>query len=360
MMRVLQSCRMGLLRLATLAALVISGSAAVAQEPPLHLRIVGGLAGMNQYTRHEAPFWTQRLRELSGGRITAEIVPNDQAGIRGQEMHRLMQLGAVPFGTALLSRIALSDPELHAVDLAAMNPDVASLRRAVAAFRPHLERALRERHGIELLAIYVYPAQSLFCARPFGTLADLAGRRVRVSNASQADLMRALGALPTSTEFAETVAALRSGNVECAITGTMSGFQIGLHEVTSHVHAAPITWGLSLFGANAAAWAALPESARALLQRELPRLEQAVWGEADTETRDGLACNTGAASCPQRGGRPGRMVEVRTSATEQAQLRALFANAVLPRWLERCGKGCAELWNRELMPVTGISASPRP
>ena len=183
----------------------------------------------------------------------------DKAGMRTHEVMRLMQLGVVPFGTAIMSGIVSNDPELAALDLAGMNPDMATLRRSVAAFRPHLERVMRERHGIEVLAIYVYPAQVTFCTRPFKGLSDLAGRRVRISNPTQADLIRPFGAIPVQTEFAEVVANMRNGNVDCAITGAMSGNTIGLHELTTHLHPQPVTWGLSVFGANAAAWRALPE-----------------------------------------------------------------------------------------------------
>ena len=69
--------------------------------------------------------------------------------------------------------------------------------------------------------------------------------------------------------FADILPSIRSGVVECAITGTLSGWQIGLNDVTSHVHAMAITWGVSLFGANRAAWAALPADIQALLRREL-------------------------------------------------------------------------------------------
>ena len=47
----------------------------------------------------------------------------------------------------------------------------------------------------------------------------------------------------------------KAGQLVCAITGTMSGNTIGLHQATSHLHSMPITWGLSLFAANKAAWA---------------------------------------------------------------------------------------------------------
>ena len=65
---------------------------------------------------------------------------------------------------------------------AVLNPtDLASLRRNVDAYRPQLARLLRERHGVELLALYIYPAQVLFCRQPFRDLGDLSGRRVRTA-----------------------------------------------------------------------------------------------------------------------------------------------------------------------------------
>lgn len=346
--------------LATLMAaaaltLPMPGQVAHAQAAaPTGLRIVGGLGQLNQYTRHELPFWTQELPRLSGGRASAEIVAFDQAGLSGNEMLRLMQIGAVPFGTALLPLVATRDPELGAPDLAGLNPDMATLRRNFAAFRPHLERRLRERWGIELLAVYVYPAQVTFCNKPFESLADLAGRRIRSSNPTQSDLVEALGAQPVQTAFADIVPKLRSGDIECAITGTMSGNTIGLHEVTTHVHTMAANWGLAVFGANAAAWNALPPDLRMLLRRELPRLEQAIWTDAERETSVGLECNSGSAACV--GGSKGQMVVVRENPADARRWREIVVSTILPRWVQRCGPQCAAVWNSTLGPVTGIEA----
>ena len=324
---------------------------------PNRLRIVGGLASLNAYTRHEEPFWTRELPALSGGKVSAEIVPFDRAGIRGQDMLRLMQLGVVPFGTALVSVSAEQDPLVSAPDLAGLNPDMATLRKSLAAFRPFLDRMLREQFGIELLAVYVYPAQVVFCNKAFASLADLARRRVRVSSVTQADLVEALGATPVSTPFAEIVPAMRNGTLDCAVTGTMSGNTIGLHEVTTHLHTMAMSWGLQLFGANAAAWNALPAELRALLRRELPRVEQSIWAESERETGEGIACNTGAASCTA--GRKGHMTEVKSGAADERRRRELVVGTVLPRWLQRCGPDCAAIWNRTVGPAVGIEAPAR-
>lgn len=327
-------------------------ASAAAASTPLHLRIVGGLAGVNQFTRHEEPFWLREVPRLTGGRVTAEIVPFDRAGIRGQEMLRLVQLGAVPFGTTLLSNGSPQDSVLAAPDLVGLNADMPALKRSVAAFRPYLQRELRERYGAELLAVYTYPAQVLFCTKPIAGLHDLRGRRVRTSNPAQSDIVETQGGIPVPTSFADIVANVRSGNIDCAITGTMSGNTIGLHEVTSYIYTMQINHGLAAFVANGATWAALPADVRATLQRELPKLEEAIWEESARETNDGIACNVGAPNCV--GGRKGSMREVRVTPADDARRRELLVNTVLPRWVQRCGPSCAQAWRQTLGPALGI------
>lgn len=327
-----------------------------AQAPapaPLRLKIVGGLADVSQYVRYEAPFW-RRLEEISGGRLQAEIAPFDRSGIRAQEMLALMRLGVVPFGTALLAVVSTEEPEFNAVDLPIVNPDMATLRRSVASYRPHLEALLAERYEVELLAVYTYPAQVVFCRSPFNGLSDLAGRRIRTSSVGQSEMFAALGATPIVIPFGETLAAIRSGVVECAVTGTLSANAIGLHEVTSHMHSMAITWGLSVFGANRAAWNGMPDWARSLIRRELATLERQIWEAAEVETVEGIACNAGRPTCTS--GRRGAIAVVPASDADQQRRIRLLTETVLPGWVRRCGEPCVDAWNTHLAPELGVSA----
>ena len=339
------------------AAAVVASMAGAADAPvpaPLHLRIVGGLGSLNQFTRHEKPFWETELARLSGGRYTAEIVPFDRAGIRSQEVLTLVQLGAVPFADTPVSGGITKDPELTAPDLAGLNPDIATMRRSVAAFRPYLEGMMRQRYGIEVLAVYVYPAQVVFCKKPFAGIKGLAGLRVRTSGPAQSDWIEALGGKPVTTGFGDIIPYLDRDELDCAITGTMSGNTIGLDKVTTHVHPMAISWGLSLFTANGSAWNALPADLKELLKRELPRVEREVWDESERETADGLACDVGAPEC--KAGRSGHMTMVPSSPADERLRREIFAATVLPRWLQRCGPQCAAIWNRTLATSSGIEA----
>ena len=181
---------------ALLACLSSTVRAEARGQAAAKLQIVGGLGGVSQYTKLEKPFWETEITQRSQGRISATIRPLDGGGLRGQEMLQLMRLGVVPFGTALLSLATGDDPELNVVDLPVLNPDMVTLRQTVHVFRGRLRDILLERYNIELLGIYTYPAQVLFCSVTFTGLDDLAGRRVRTSSVSQSELMSALGAIP--------------------------------------------------------------------------------------------------------------------------------------------------------------------
>lgn len=331
-------------------------SIAVAANPeadtPIKLKIVGGLAGVSQYIQFEAPFWEHEIPQLTQGRVRAEIHPSDQSGLPGQEMLQLMRLGVVPFGTALLALVSGDEPELNAVDLPTLNPDMASLRKTVELYRDHVHDVLRQKYGIELLGIYAYPAQVPYCTQNFVSLRDLAGRKVRTSSVGQSEMMAALGAIPIVMPFSKVVNAIKTDAVDCAITGTMSGNEIGLADVTSYISPMAISWGLSFFGANKLAWDQLPSDLRETLRAGIHRLELSIWNAADLETASGLACNIGARECV--GGKVFHMHLVPVTGNDEEQRKQLLTENILPRWIQRCGIDCVTAWNETIGEALGI------
>ena len=276
----------------------------------------------------------------------------DGGGVRSQEMLQLMRLGVVPFGTAILTVVAGDEPELNAIDLPLLSPNFPTLRHTIDALRQRLADVLRERYDIELLGIYMYPAQVLFCKQAFAGLNDIAGRKVRTSSVGQSELISALGGVPVRVPFAEIVPAMRDGVADCAVTGTLSGYEIGLPAVTTHAHAVAISWGISIFAANLPAWNGLPADVRAAIRSGVADLEHRIWQQAEADTARGLACNAGTLACS---GSPSRHMTVVPSTAQDEELRRrLLVEVVLPRWIARCGSSCARTWNAYLAPVHAI------
>lgn len=317
-----------------------------AAEPKITVRVVGGLMGQPVYTTKEAPFWQSRIVAATGGRLKGEITPFDRGGIRAEEMLNLIQLGVVPFGAIHFGSTFLSDPLLMGYDLPGLNPDFATLRAHAAAFRPTIEARLRNEYDVELLAVYTYPAQVVFCAAPFADLSQLAGRRLRVSGAAMSRMIEALGGVPVIMPFAQIIESVKRNVVDCVITGAMSGNILGLHRVTTHISPISLTFGPIGFLANGAAWRRLPKDLQDIVRTELATLEAEVWDMSEAATREGISCNTGADPCRQ--GERGAMKLVPASAADQRRLQDVMRTVVLPDWIARRGETCRSAWNNTI------------
>jgi hypothetical protein len=146
---------------------------------------------------------------------------------------------------------------------------------------------------------------------------------------------------------------IRAGRIDCAITGSLSGNQLGLHRVTVQIHPMAIAWGLSIFAANEQAWAAIPPDLQQTIRRGLARLETDVWAAAGQDTEDGFLCNAGRTGC--RSGSVGDMQwQPAISSEDETMRRRLLADTVLPAWVDRCGEDCRNAWNTYLAPMTRI------
>ena len=338
------------------ALLLLSAVPALAEGlPEIHLKIVGGLGQTIQYKKYEEPFWAQQLAEHSNGRITAEVTPWDRTGIAGSELLGLTRLGAISFGTISLSQIASEDPEAAGADLAGLNPDIRSLRASIDAHLPVLREIYRTRYGLELLAVWTYPAQVVFCNKPIRGLADLRGRKVRVASAMHGDFVRGLGGVDVAIPYNGLMDAFRKGVTDCAITAAMSGYQLGLHQVTTHLDPVTVSWGPYVLLANHAAWTRLGPTVQRFIERELADLSGRLWQAAESEGKDGVTCLTGNGACSA--GPSGHMRLVEVGDEDRKLVRRSLLDAVLPRWTERCGEQCVEEWDRTVGRVSGVTAA---
>lgn len=327
-----------------------------AQElPRTQLKVVGAWGNLSQYRNFEQPFWTREISERSRGAVTAEITPFNEMGLRGAEIFRLMRLGVIDFGSTVLGYVAGDDARNEAIDLAGLAPDVETARRISDAYRPVYDRFYRQQFGIQVLAIWPYPAQVLFCNTPISGLADIRGKKVRTGNRTLAEFVEALGGTGVTMSFSEVVPALQNRVVDCAITGTLSGNAAKWHEVTTHLYALPVGWSQVMHAVNVRTWERLNPAVRSFLETEIKGLEDRIWKAMEEETQQGIDCNIGRDTCTM--GTKGRMTLVPISDADRATLARVLRETVVPKWAARCGGDCVPEWNRTVGAILGITAS---
>jgi TRAP-type C4-dicarboxylate transport system substrate-binding protein len=328
---------------------------ALAQElPRTQLRVVGGLSNLSSYQDYEKPFWSETIPALSSGRVTAEIKGFNEMGIKGPELLRLMSQGVIEFGTATLSYFASDNPMNEAIDLSGLSPDIATARRLTEAFEPAYARLYNDDAKVKLLGISTYPAQVLFCNGAISGLADIKGKKVRTSSRTQADFVEAFGGSSVTMAFGEVVPAMQHKVVDCAITGSLSGYSAKWYEVATHLYALPINWSQQIHAVNQKTWNQLDPAVRQFVQAQVGKLVDNIWDAAGQQTQMGFDCNSGAAACklPVKG----KMVLVQPTAADRQLLKQTLEEKILPKWAARCSSACVQEFNTRLGPVLGLSA----
>jgi len=343
-----------LVRILAAATLMAAGAAHAQDLPKTQLKVVGGLSNLTAYQDYEQPFWTKTIPELSKGQVTAEIKGFNEMGLKGPELLRLMSQGVIEFGTATLSYFASDNPINEAIDLAGLAPDVKTARQVTEAFQPVYAKLYGEGSNVKLLGISTYPAQVLFCNAEINGLADIKGKKVRTSSRTQAEFVEALGGTSVTMSFGEVVPALQNKVVDCAITGSLSGYSAKWYEVSTHLVALPINWNQQIHAVNQKAWDKLDPKVRAFLETNIQKLVSDIWDAGARQTQEGYDCNTGAASCPFPV--KGKMKLVQPSEADRALLKKVTDESVLPKWAARCSAQCVSDFNATIGKQLGVVA----
>jgi TRAP-type C4-dicarboxylate transport system substrate-binding protein len=344
-----------ILAAAAMALLSASGVATAQELPKTNLKIVGGLSNLTAYNDYEKPFWTKTIPELSKGQVTAEIKGFNEMGLKGPELLRLMSQGVIEFGTATLSYFASDNPINEAIDLAGIAPDVKTARAVTEAFQPVYAKLYGEGSNVKLLGISTYPAQVLFCNADIKGLADIKGKKVRTSSRTTAEFVEALGGSSVTMAFGEVVPALQNKVVDCAITGSLSGYSAKWYEVSTHLYALPINWNQQIHAVNQRAWDKLDPKVQEFIQTNVKTLMDNIWAAAAEQTQQGYDCNTGAAACtlPVKG----KMKLVEPTPADRELLKKVTEEAVLPKWAARCSAECVKSFNETIGKTLGVTAS---
>jgi len=204
-------------------ALLVSSPAGLATAAETELNVVGNISITTQFKNLEKPFWTEQLAAWSDGKVTAQFQGWNEMGLKGPEVFRLLQKGVMDVGTYQLGHVSGEAPINDATDLAGLSPSLDKFLEVTHASRPVLEQTYADRFGLKILTMQSFQAQLLYCRGELRGLADLKGKKIRTSGASQSDFVSHFGGQGVPMAFGEVQQGLQRGVIDCAITGTLGG-----------------------------------------------------------------------------------------------------------------------------------------
>ncbi len=229
-----------LAKVVSLTILVLFLMSSIAFSGEKELRVVGSWSSLTMFKNFEKPFWTEILPKAMNGNIKTNMTSLGQVKLKGPAVLRQMNMGVFDVVHTVADYVVADSPALAGLDLPALAPNIELARKVADAYRPIMAEYLEKDFNAKLLSIAPYPAQVLFSRVKITGLDDLKGKKIRASGWTTSQFVTALGATGITMSFSEVPQSLQRGVVDCAITGSLSGYSAGWGEVAKYIYPLPI------------------------------------------------------------------------------------------------------------------------
>lgn len=252
-----------ILRFLTLSALLICGAAQAKDMTVLRLGIFA--PERHVHVREVVLPWVENVnRRLARHDVRIAAFTGGALGRKGDMQLRLLESGVHDLTWFPTGYLPGRFPETELFEIPLLTDDPELLTRAF--WRLYEEGSLEGLENYKPLAISVSPPYHFHLTFPVDSLDDLAGRKIRVLNAAQAEMMQSLGATPVAgiggSEVAES---LSRGLIDGAMFSWHATRSMGVERITTmHIDQA-IAFSPSILIMRRKSYDALPAPARRII-----------------------------------------------------------------------------------------------
>ena len=339
------------------AVIAITSSFAIAwkafEEIPLVVIGQPSMTGKIQSALEEPFFW--QLKDKSNINFRTEYTPVDLAGYRDTHELQLLKQGKADVVSVRFPQNSQDEPSLQAIDLASFVSNFTEAKEVAAAYSDVIDKNLQENFRAKLLGIWSFGPQEIFCTGPISRLQDIRGRKVRTSSKQMSNFISTLGGKPAVIDFSETLAALRDGLIDCAITSSASASSAEWPTYARYNYPFPIQFGLNGYAITLAKWNSLSRQQQVKLQKAFDEHIKNTWHYAEFLKTDTGKCYIGT-SCIS--GTIYKGTISRIDPRDRSLAHKILLERVLPAFLVECTSirpSCRSEWNQRLRRILLLS-----
>lgn len=274
---------------AGLLALQLSGCGAQEQTAPEYVLTYAENQLADYPTTQGAQYFADLVRERTGGRVIVQVKAGGEYGTE-EEVWMQLGIGGVDFARLSLSIITGDLPKLNVLLLPYLYRDADHMRSVLdGELGKEFLQGFAEKDCIGL-SWYDAGARSFYARQPIKSLADLAGRIVRVQDSAiTMDMIKLLGAVPETSAYSNVYSALETGQIDAAENNWPSYYSMGHYKVARYYTKDEHSRVPEIQLASGRTWAALPEEYRQILREcaaESAEYERQLWAQEETAARE--------------------------------------------------------------------------
>jgi TRAP-type transport system periplasmic protein len=246
-------------------AFALLAAAAVQAAEPHALRLGLFVPTTQVHVRDALLPWMERVNELLEPEgYVIKLYPGGALGRTAALQGRLLHTGVLDITWYLPGYTPGRYPEIELMELPLLDDDPETLTQAF--WRMYERGYLPSLDDVQALALSVSPAYHAHLTFHIDSLADIAGRKIRVNDVSESQIVQAMGGTPVAgigaNELAET---LSRGLVDGTLFSWHSMGTMGVDRVT-YVHIdTPLTFTPSILAMNRRTYESLPPRVQEIL-----------------------------------------------------------------------------------------------
>jgi TRAP-type C4-dicarboxylate transport system substrate-binding protein len=188
-------------------------------------------------------------------------------------------------------------------------------------------KAELDKYNMQYLSFYQNSSYGLWMVKPFRSLADLKGKKIRAV-AEHASLLKDLGAVPVSMVVTETYSALERGTVDGTLANPIFAFDYKFVEVSPNYYSMMFGNVGYLLCVNKDSWKKIPPDIQKMfteLREEAARIGHDIYETAGEKNLEQAQAK-------------GTITIVNPSAAENAHVRQVAKDTIWKEWVEKMNK----------------------
>jgi TRAP-type C4-dicarboxylate transport system substrate-binding protein len=227
------------------------------------LKVADHLQPEHPYMLNGSVTFMNLIEERTGGRVTFEYYPSEQAGAMKDQLN-MVQNKIMDIAGSPASIFADQVPLSNVVNLPGWQADTIQLTKAYYDIATDTNSPIFQndfaKNKVRMLYCGCFPLYQIQTSKfPVEKMADLRGKRIRSSGGSMELVLDALGATPISMPPVELYEAMQRGTIDGMYSPQESMVPQKLHEVTSYSTAnLDLNAFIMLWVINEDVWQSLP------------------------------------------------------------------------------------------------------
>lgn len=212
------------------AALSVAGTA-IAQTPPIKLKF--SIFSPDREVTYQTVFkpFAEAVSKESGGTVEVELFPNGALGRSPLQQAQMVLDGVADIAWVIASYTPGRFQENEVFELPGMFRD---LKEATIVFTRLVNSGkVKGYDDFYPIGLFGTAPYSLHARTPINSIADIRGKKIRVSGAIESETLKALGAVPLGMPVTEVPEAISRGTIDGTTSHPAPLVDFGISRVTS-------------------------------------------------------------------------------------------------------------------------------